>query len=455
MDLSKLNVPEAVVQANEFISQLDEAFLGGFARLGNQQLEVLGQLERIFSNTPLRESLSKAVTGIRQSEFLAEHFLVLANARAALQGSQHDALLAQACKALQRELPQLFAVPENEKQSPSPQLEVWCESIRQWLTELALAGFANLDLDTILPFQTTLLEIQREERMIRHAALLNGFLQELLKVFPTKGTPEIPLYRWVDLWTRAMVLSARAPQELNYISVSGEFIPFGATIHQSEVFVSLVVYGWFDSEDNSALIRTTVSAFKVAVITDNELKELLAEKAETLLEALATKKSLSIKKMPLTSTGDLLWQESAAKLGKAHKIMDYAAKLLPSLPAERFSQLPENRHPALIEELIWLEGFKIDNNLLILDNEQITLALERTPNTPDLPIEKLSKSKQLLGLLRFDEGMWQIQPLSMMLTVNRKPVFHTNGMFLPTKSKAKPALPQLRERASRLLRKKS
>lgn len=151
MNLSQLNVPEVITQANNLISQLDEVFLGGFARLGNEQLEILGQLERIFSDTPLRESLSKAITGIRHSEFLAEYFLVLASARAALQGSQHDALLTQACKALQRELPQLFEVPINKKQAPSPQLEVWCEAIRQWLTELALAGFTNLDLDTLLP----------------------------------------------------------------------------------------------------------------------------------------------------------------------------------------------------------------------------------------------------------------------------------------------------------------
>src|SRR5262245_41420879 len=94
--------PAAVADAAALIDRLDQAFSGGFARLAEEHLLALEAIQHAFAGTPLSSAVQSAVEGISRSEFLDKHFLVLAAARAALQGAQHDALVAQAAAALGR-----------------------------------------------------------------------------------------------------------------------------------------------------------------------------------------------------------------------------------------------------------------------------------------------------------------------------------------------------------------
>jgi hypothetical protein len=208
MPLSDLRtVPEPVTQTAAALASLDEAFVSGFGRLANAHLETLAGLQRAFSGTPIGEALAAAVAGLGRSEFIDRHFAVLAVARSAAHGAMHDALQAQACAALGRPRPVLEDIPASAAQAPPPRAATLLDSTRQWLMELAIAGFANLEVGSLMPFQATLDAILEEPSLIRIAALLTGFLDELLAMFPAHGTPEIPRARWVDLWSRAMVLA--------------------------------------------------------------------------------------------------------------------------------------------------------------------------------------------------------------------------------------------------------
>ncbi len=324
-------IPEAVTAAEEALAAFDEAFVTGFGRLSSANLEALAALQRSFAATPLGPALAEAIAGIGRSEFLDRHFLILAAARSALLGAAHDALTAQACDALARPVATLEEQEPDAVQDPPPQVEVWLESTRQWLMELALAGFSNLDVDILLPFQATLDAIGGEPRLVRQAGLLSGLLGEFLTVFPTRGTPEIPRKRWVDLWSRAMILSAAPPEPPRSREVTGELRILGADLREHDNFASIVVYGalYEDSQrDVPRLVRASASAFKVDVVQGEELSPLFAEVAKTLLAGLAATKKIAIQGMRLLDTGDLLWDDARAKvLTKADPIAEAEAVL--------------------------------------------------------------------------------------------------------------------------------
>lgn len=458
MPLSDLApLPEPFTHATALLARLDQAFLGGFARLGHEQLGALESLGRAFSSTPLGPSLREALAGLTRSEFLERHFLVLAAARSALQGAQHDALLAQACTALGRPRPALEALAAPAAQQPPPQLAVWLESTRHWLMELALAGFSNLGVDTLLPFQATLEAMQPEPRLARHAALLSGLLNELLSVFPTQGRPQVPLLRWADLWTRAMVLCASPPAAVPTRPVSGELRLLAADLRQHATFASLVAYGVLREKGRTTprLVRTTLSSFKVDVIQGEELAVLFNGVGPKLLESLGASKLLTLNNMPLTPSGDLLWQDSSASPGGKYAPLEEAAAVLAQAPAERPCLEPADRHPALIEELVYLKGYKLSGKEgahLVLEGATLPIAYERWPETGDLGVEDLQGSTGLVGLLRFDGGSWSIQPLALARPKGARVLGSGLGAARGSKGAV---LSTLQERASKLLRQKA
>src|SRR5262249_46356154 len=234
--------------------------------------------------------------------------------------------------------------------------------------EVALAGFANLGTDVLLPFQATLEPIQGEPRLARHGALLGGFLDELLSVFPASGTPEVPLFRWADLWSRAMVLAADVPAPVPARPVSGALRLFAADLRQHATFASLTSFGVLrEAGDKPArIVRAAVSAYKVDVIQGDELAPLLGEVGSNLLKALGNGLELSLKDVPLSATNDLFWDDSKASVGAKFAIMEEATKSLSPAPAERPCLDPADRHPALIEELVYLgvvvDGLPLDND---------------------------------------------------------------------------------------------
>jgi hypothetical protein len=467
--------PAAVADAAALIDRLDQAFSGGFARLAEEHLGALEALQHAFAGTPLSGAVQAAVEGIGRSEFLDKHFLALAAARAALQGAQHDALIAQASAALGRPAPKLATIGAAAGQAPPPQHTVWLESARHWLMELGLAGFSNLGTDTLLPFQATLDLIESDGRLPRHATLLGGFLDEMLSVFPAQVTPAIPIFRWADLWSRAMVLSAVAPAAAPTRAVKGELRLLGADLRQHDTFASIVTFGVLREPDQKPrLVRATVSAFKVDVIQGEELGPLLCDAGVRLLDALSNGKALSIDGMALTATNDLIWQDDKAKVGAAFDVMAEAADVLGAAsstmgpqaapnpgasgaPADRPCLEPADRHPALIEELVYLTGYDVagkDEMTLAIGGAALPIAHDRWPDTPDLAPSDLKGSAGLVGLLRFDGGRWSLQPIA--VKTKKPPIRGIGASFGGSKGKKSKmeALSTLKERASKLLRKR-
>lgn len=471
--LSSLNAPAGVNHAAEIITGLDGAFAVGFGRLGPEQMRALEGLSRTFSGTPLARPMEGATAAIRKSEFVEKHFVALAAGRAALQGAQHDALLHAIQDALGRaENTDAPALAESAQEQPSHH-GVWFESARQWLMELAIAGFLQLGVEALVPFMATLEKLQGEEALIRPSAILTGLFNELVSNIPIATMDAVPLYRWCDLWTKSMIIAAQPPKPLAEESVSGEFTVLGIDVRHHPNMISPVFYGLLkSSKDNSTQwVRTTLSAYKVDVLAGPEMWGVFRGNAKELLTGVRSRASVKVKGMSLLSSGDLVWDDKRAEPGNKVDVLAEAAKwFAPGAGADAKSlkrpQLsPSDRHPAQIAEPIYLEGFSSAKNKsagdweLKVGAQSLPVATARMSNDPEFTVDSALCSPKLFGLLRFDRGRFCVQPLAA-LSSNKKDVLMAGSAGASQVAGGDSggrdsALGTLRERASKLLRKKS
>src|SRR5262249_38235623 len=149
-------LPNGVNEALNLVERFDDALLHGFARLGDEQRTSLDALAALFAATPMGPAGSEAVAAVGRSDVVARSVLALASARVALLGSAHDALVAQARKALGRESPSV----DDPSPLPPGRSATLLASVQQWLTELAIAGLKHLEETSVAPFAATLESLQ-------------------------------------------------------------------------------------------------------------------------------------------------------------------------------------------------------------------------------------------------------------------------------------------------------
>lgn len=453
MTLSKpLEVPASVSAAAEVIAGLDGCFAVGFSRLGSEQSDALRSLQRTFTGSPLESAVSGVVDAIGRNEFLADHFAVLATARAALQGAQHDALVAHAREALGRPNPPVLPVTQHG--ATEGPLAVWQESARNWLMELALSGFSRLESSTLAPFTATLEQLQDTPQAIRLASVLTGFLNELMRSMPISAMPTIPLFRWCDLWTRSMIAALQPAVTDGGSKVKGTFSPLGVDLRGHGYFVSADIYGRLDVGKDIHLTKTTISAYKVDVVHGPEIWRCFDKSLLPIIEAISKPAALEISDCTLMPNGDLIL-DGVLKKGKPVELLDLAAKTLtanstyPTIP-------PTDRHPIQIAEPVYLEEYTVKTNVLELGKVKLPLATKRMHPAAELKADHVKKADRLFGLLRFDAGEWSVQPLVVGQSGKKNSeIFTGSDAAANHTAKKGDTLAQLEERASRLLRQKA
>src|SRR5690606_16769456 len=140
---------------------------------------------------------------------------------------------------------------------------------------------------TLAPFTATLEQLQDEPKATRLAAILTGFLNELLQSMPIGAKASIPLFRWCDLWTRSMIAALRQPPEPAGEPVSGTFSPLGVDLRGHGYLVSADVYGLLETGGPSRVARMTISAYKVDVLTGSETWRCFEASWRPVLEAIS------------------------------------------------------------------------------------------------------------------------------------------------------------------------
>jgi hypothetical protein len=462
MSLKALHeIPEKVSQTSEILTALDRCFLIGFGRLGPDQQAALASLARIFAGTPLEKPISASVAALAQSEFIDKHFVAVACARAALQAAQYDALRQQANAALSRPTPPTEPAPVPSAPPPTGPLDTWQESARNWLMELALAGFQQIEPQTLLPFLSTLEQLQGEPRALRLSALLTGFLNELLNALPISALPSIPLSRWVDLLTRGLLAAAAPPVTPTGRKVSGQFTFLGADLHTHGFFVSCDFYGLLEEKDAPPrTTRFTLSGYKVDVVDGADLWACLpAPVADDATSGISGHQIFQIDDMTLLPGGDLLWDGKAKAKGAAAFVKLVESRFAPGATDAACGVVTaaSDRHPVQLAEPVYLPSYTVDRvtSAIDLGDVKLPIAIRRISSGSELQLSHIETSKSLFGLLRFDGGQWEIQPLAVVTDGKKPELLFTGGAASAARGKKSPVLAILRERASRLLRKKS
>lgn len=434
---------DGVKAIQTILADLDACFLHGF--VGGQH-EILAALPSLFDGMPLCSRLQTSVQALAQNTFIEGHFVTLAAARSALQGTLYDLLRHHTLTTLGRSA----TTPTDHLPISPNQTDPLLDSTREWLMELAIAGFARLEREAVTSFYSTLTQLRANPAMISHAALLTGFFHELINALPVKSTTHVPLLRWVDLWSRAMLDAVGLAKLPIPATASGALYPLSVELRQHSRFASLVIYGVLKQGDVAQWVRQTWSSFKATAIQGNEIW-LLFPQAQPLLEHLLQAKAMNLRDMPILPSGDLLWDANAVESGKKFKPLDIALAYCGIGQALVVSPMPPlERHPIQLAEPIALTDYAIQDGQLHL-KEGVVLALD-APRA-GLTAEDLAGTTALLGLLHYDAGEWSIQPL---LTHNPAGKFEfagRAGVELLKKPPKTSTVSILQERASRLLRK--
>lgn len=442
--------PAPVAALQQTIQALDACFLNGFVGIQGDTLE---SLPRLFAGTPLQARLTESVESITQNAFMEAHFVMLAAARSALQGTLYDVLRQHARTILGRE-----AAIAQPAAIPIPVADPLLESVRHWLMEIAIAGFARLEAEAVLSFSSTLAQVRANPATAEQGTLLTAFWHEVLESLPIKDSADVPLTRWCDLWSVLMLKAMGTQSTPEPQPVSGTLYPLAMELRAFARAASLVMHGVLVSDTGPQLVRTTWNSFKVAAIENDEIWLLFPE-AQMLMEALAQSKSLILEDMALLSSCDLVWNIDAARVDKKFKWRDITEAYF-GLGKNALSDTamnPLERHPIHIAEPVYLTDYRVEESALNWDDGTV-LRLDPFRSFPESEamagVSALAGTSALFGFLRYDDGHWFIQALSADDGAKTFVFAGQNGAAILKKPPKTSTVSVLRERASRLLRKK-
>ncbi|GAA2689561.1 hypothetical protein [Actinoplanes palleronii] len=445
--------PTGLTEALTLVDGLDDALVQGLARIDEERAAALASFAAAFAGSPLGGRVADATGKIIAGTVTDEHLATLAGARTALLGAAHDALQTGLDTALGRSR----APWEATAVTDSGQL---LSGSRSWLRELAIAGWRGVDHDLAGGAAQAVQSLLAAPGSRRLAVLLDGFAAELRAAAPVATLPRIPVRRWADLWSRALLLSQDGFASSEAVPVDGRLVILGADLHEHPTVFRVQAHALLEASDGTVrLVRTSVAAAKVDTISGPSAWRMLT--AFPLLRGvLAEHRTVEVSGMALTPAGDLIWDESRAAAGEPAD--PFAAARVRLGSALGAATPPLDRHPAVLAEPVLLEGYAHAEGAFDLGGGvTVALDLDRLPAAGPLTPALVAASTACLGLLRWD-GRWLLQPLAVQALVRKKPVVAHGGDWAlgPTEPKAAKAeaaagtaVDVLRERAGRLLRK--
>ncbi|MFG1779754.1 hypothetical protein ACGFIR_27120 [Micromonospora sp. NPDC049051] len=454
--------PTGLTDALDLVAGLDDALLRGLARVGADDAAALAALAGAFAATPLGDRLAEAVTKVTAGSVAEEHLLALAGARCALFGAAHDALLGQLDSALGRSRAPWAAGAAG----PEGDAVAARAGARAWLHEVAVTGWGGLDHELVAGAGAPVEAALAEPRLRRLAVLLDGLAAELRACVPVATMAQPPLRRWADLWARGVLLAqdaATASSPTAAEEVSGRLLVLGVDVHEHDTAVQAQLHAILEPADGGPprLVRCAVGAVKVETIVGPALWRLL-DAHPVLLAALAERRAVTVTGLPLHGA-DLIWHDDRVRPGEPADPFATARVLLPTAVAA--ASAPLDRHPVGIAEPVLVEGYTVRDDdgttTFELGGQSIAVAVDRLPSCGPLTPELVAASAACIGLIRWDDDRWLLQPLAVRTTVKRRPVdVHTGdwagGITDPkiakAEAKAGDAVAVLRERAGRLLR---
>jgi hypothetical protein len=456
------STPDGVDEAFAAIDAFDQALTGGLLRPQPAQAAGLTQLAEAVANTPLASRVAEATEKAAAGVAAEDHFVALAAARTALLGAIHDALMAQVQEVTGRSA----SAPEAALATGGEAAENLLTAARSWLSDLARAGWQGLDSDVVAGSVPVVSAMLPDLKLRRLAVLLDGFAAELAASCPGATMERFPARRWADLWSRALLLTLPGGMAATATEkATGRLLPLGIDLQEHATAVQAQVHAVFEPADGTQqrLVRASVSAPKPDTVIGAGLWQLLRPHM-SLLDAFSEGRAMELTDMPLTAEGDLIWSDERARRDDPADPFATARVALPN--AADALTAPLGRHPARIAVPVFLEGYGVgkDDGALTLTVAGHPLAVDadRIPVAGPLTSDAIATSGACIGLLRWDAGMFRLQPLAVETTVKKKAVTVHAGAWaggttdkdgVKAEKAATDAVGVLRERAGRLLRK--
>ncbi|WP_225640117.1 hypothetical protein [Streptomyces werraensis] len=453
---------EGLDEALAAVDGFDEVLVGGLLRPQPGQAAGLAGLADAVAGSPLAGRVAEAAEKTAAGAADEDHYMALAAARTALLGSVHDALVARIEEAVGRPRADEPAVGAAGAEHPVNLLV----AARGWLCDLARAGWQGIDHELIGGAAPVVTAMLPEPGLRRLATLLDGFAAELAASCPGATLERVPVRRWADLWSRAMLLTLPGADRATAVGeATGRLLPLGVDLHEHATAVQAQVHAVFEPADGGTprLVRASVSAPKPDTVVGAGLWQLLRPHM-SLLTAVSEGRAMELDAMPVTAEGDLIWDEARAAQGEPAEPFTTARVALPTAAAAPVA--PVDRHPARIAVPVLLEGYAVEDEAegvaFRIAGERLAVDAGRVPAAGPLTADAVASSAACVGLLRWDAGEFRLQPLAVERTVRKRPVAVQAGAWaggtadkagVRAEKAATDAVNVLRERAGRLLRK--
>lgn len=237
---------EGLDEALAAVDGFDGVLVGGLLRPQPAQAVGLAGLADAVAGSPLAgraaEAAEKAAAGAADED----HYIALAAARTALLGSVHDALVARVEEAVGRPRAEDPATEAAGVEHPVNLLV----AARGWLCDLARAGWQGIDHELVAGAAPVVTAMLPEPGLRRLATLLDGFAAELAASCPGATLERIPVRRWADLWSRAMLLTLPGADRTTAVGeVTGRLLPLGVDLHEHATAVQAQVHAVFEPAD--------------------------------------------------------------------------------------------------------------------------------------------------------------------------------------------------------------
>ncbi|MFI2506732.1 hypothetical protein [Streptomyces sp. NPDC018972] len=445
------------------VDGFDEVLVAGLLRPQPAQASGLAALADAVAGSPLAARVAEAAEKTAAGAAGEDHFVALAAARTALLGSVHDALVQRVEEAVGRARDGGSGTAAADGEEHAVNLRA---AARSWLCDLARAGWHGIDHELVAGAAPVVSAMLPDPALRRLATLLDGFAAELAASCPGASLEHVPVRRWADLWSRAMLLTLPGAASAPAVTgATGRLLPFGVDVQEHATAVQAQVHAVFEPADGgpARLVRASVSAPKPDTVVGAGLWQLLRPHM-SLLAAVSEGRAMDLDAMPVTGEGDLLWDDARARAGEPAEAFATARVALPAAVA--FATAPLDRHPVRIAVPVLLEGYGVEEDeggvAFRVAGERLPVDTDRVPAAGPLTPEVVASSGACVGLLRWDAGEFLLQPLAVERTVRKKTVaVHAGAWAGGTADKAgvraekaaTDAVKVLRERAGKLLRK--
>ncbi|GGQ30738.1 hypothetical protein GCM10010266_62460 [Streptomyces griseomycini] len=459
-----LNDPvDGLDEALAAVDGFDGVLVDGLLRPQPAQAAGLAGLAEAVAGSPLAGRVAEAAEKAAAGAAGEDHFTALAAARTALLGSVHDALVARVEEAVGRPGAEESGTAAADGTDHAANLHA---AARSWLCDLARAGWHGIDHELVAGAAPLVSAMLPEPGLRRLATLLDGFAAELAACCPGATLKDVPVRRWADLWSRAVLLTLPGAASAPVVGeATGRLLPLGVDVQEHATAVQAQVHAVLEPADGGTprLVRASVSAPKPDTVVGAGLWQLLRPHL-SLLGAVSEGRAVDLDAMPVTAEGDLVWDDARARTGEPAEVFATARVALPA--ASAFATAPLDRHPARIAVPVLLEGYGVeedeDGSAFLVAGQRLAVDTDRVPVAGPLTPEVVASSGACVGLLRWDAGEFLVQPLAVERTVRGKTVaVHAGAWAGGTTDKAgvraekaaTDAVGVLRERAGKLLRK--